>query len=383
MIYICLVTLLVTSIIQSFILYKHKTKDVYFQHIIKDIPVDLYIRDIQGNIKFANENFARLTNCPAKVLEQKNIKDFYPQRHLDKIREEDELIFKSKEPMQFEWELDFIDKTPHYFRVIKTPIFDKNNEITDIIVLFNNKDNEKESEAAKEAFIATLTHDLKTPTFAQMNILNMLLNGNFGKLLNEQHEMIKLMRSSCEYTANLVSTVLDTYRYENGKMKFNFEDFDIVELVSIICKSTEGLALEKQQKMTLVSTEKSCIVKADYIQIKRVLLNLLSNAITYGLKETEVKINIAVKGNQLEFSVTNKSAPISEQELETLFERFKRTKIACSNNASSGLGLYLSKQIISKHNGEIYASSTEDGICVFGFRIPISEVGAEKEAAKV
>ncbi len=383
MIYICLVTLLVTSIIQSFFLYRHKTKDVYFKHIIKDIPVDLYIRDIQGNIKFANENFARLTNCPAKVLEQKNIKDFFSQRHLDKIREEDKLIFQSKKPMQFEWELDFLDKTTHYYRVIKTPIFNKNNEITDIIVLFNNKDNEKESEVAKEAFIATLTHDLKTPTFAQMNILNMLLNGNFGKLLNEQYEMIKLMRSSCEYTANLVSTVLDTYRYENGKMKFNFEDFDIVELISIICKSTEGLALEKQQKMTLVSTDKSCIVKADYIQIKRVLLNLLSNAITYGLKETEVKINIAVKGNQLEFSVTNKSAPISEQELETLFERFKRTKIACSNNASSGLGLYLSKQIISKHNGEIYASSTEDGICVFGFRIPISEVGAEKEAAKV
>ncbi|MCD8378510.1 MAG: HAMP domain-containing histidine kinase, partial [Candidatus Gastranaerophilales bacterium] len=134
----------------------------------------------------------------------------------------------------------------------------------------------------KDTFIATLIHDLRTPAYAQMNMLNLFLDGHFGNLSKLQTDKINLMRESCKYSVDLISNILDSYRYSCGNVKLNVESFDIIELISNLKISMLNLAEEKSQRLVFKKNINSCYIMADRLQIKRVLINILSNALKYG-----------------------------------------------------------------------------------------------------
>lgn len=240
------------------------------------------------------------------------------------------------------------------------------------ISLRHNIRKEQEHEKLKQSFLANLVHDLKTPTNAQLSTLQMLNNETFGRLNSEQREMISLTHESCKYMSDLIGTIMDTYTHDNGEVHLQKEDFDIIELVEEISEELKSLYVHNHQK---VEFRKECthyIINADKLQIKRVLANLLTNAITYGFDNTIISINLRIHNNNLEIFIKNISKQIPEKELKTIFDRYKKTQFAKYNKTGNGLGLYLAKRIIELHEGKIYAKSFDDGTCIFGFNIPTS-----------
>nr|QGT49622.1 hypothetical protein Melaina855_0090 [uncultured Candidatus Melainabacteria bacterium] len=240
-----------------------------------------------------------------------------------------------------------------------------------ILHLSNKIRCEKETEKYKQSFLATIVHDLKTPTNAQINTLNLLKNGTFGQLTTEQYHMVELTHDSCRYMSDLISIIMETYNCDYGNIHLQKTDFDISKLITELCESVKTLAIYNHQQIKFTMNE-SCSIYADKLQIKRVLQNLLSNAITYGFKHSTIEINLQTNKNSIEIFVKNISKQIPQNELETIFDKFKKTKFASFNKTGTGLGLYLSKQIINLHNGKIYARSFADGTCIFGFKIPTS-----------
>ena len=237
--------------------------------------------------------------------------------------------------------------------------------------LTKNLNKERETENQKQCFLATLVHDLKTPTNAQLNTLNLLKKGTFGNLNSEQKEMINLTQESCKYMSNLIGTIMQTYNYDCGKIHLIKDNFDISNLVVELCDSTKVLCLQKNQKLELdYDKNVPIIIYADKLQIKRVILNLISNAITYGYSNTVIKISFKKNITNFEFCIKNMSKPISQSELKTIFDKYKKTEYARFNKTSSGLGLYLSKRIIELHHGKIFANSNSKGCCTFKFIIP-------------
>lgn len=346
--------------------------NTYIQAIVKNVPLIIYFKDLKGNIILANQEFAKATGCPCKELEHKNITEIYTANCIVGINDEDEYILRTGESFYSEKIMTFINDKSSYYRIVKSPVFEHKGKISGFIIVLNNIDKEKEIETNKENFIATLTHDLKTPTCAQINTLKMLLNGAFGDLNNDQKEIIELAKRSCKYVFDLIATVLDTYRYENGKIQLNPETFDITYMISTLAKSLECMTCERNQTIIFKDKQKICEVCADRLQIKRVILNLLSNAITYGHKNSTIEISVVPVEDGIEFSVKNQSEQIPEKELANMFKRFKETKLSYFNKASTGLGLYLSKKIIDMHKGEIFAKSFPGGECIFGFKLPNS-----------
>ncbi len=347
---------------------KARKMNTYLQAIVKNVPLIIYFKDLKGNIILANYEFAKATGRSCKELEQKNITEIYNANCIVGINDEDDNILKTGESFYSEKIMTFINDKSSYYRIVKSPVFNHNGKITGFIIVLNNIDKEKEIETNKENFIATLTHDLKTPTYAQINTLNMLLNGAFGDLNNDQKEIIELAKKSCKYVSDLIATVLDTYRYENGKIQLNPEIFDITSLIGILSKSLECMSLERNQTIIFKDKEKICEICTDRLQIKRVIFNLISNAITYGHKNSTIEINVVPIENGIEFSVKNQSEQIPEKELANMFKRFKETKLSYFNKASTGL----SKKIIDMHKGEIFAKSFPSGECIFGFKLPNS-----------
>ena len=111
------------------------------------------------------------------------------------------------------------------------------------------------------------------------------------------------------------------------------------------------------------------IINADKLQIKRVIENLLSNSINYAYKNSTVKINLNIKNSTVIFEVENKSPYIEPSVLKELFKKYK-TQTNYYNKSGVGLGLFLSKEIINAHLGQMHAKSSIDETNTFGFWIP-------------
>ena len=340
-----------------------------YESAIKNLPVGLYIKDLKGNIIISNEQMVKMTGNKGNPKDFKHVTEIFSNDLIHTMEEGDNAIISTSKPLTFEKVYLPKNEIPHHYRMIKSPVFDNKNNIKGFIVVFKNIDKEIFYEKRKDSFIATLTHDMKTPTNAQLKMLNLILNGKFGPLTEEQHDMLNLTKCSCKYMADLIATIVDTYKYDCGNLKLKSETFDIIYLINRLIKGIKNLADERSQRIAFNSNMESCFVYADRLQIKRVILNLLSNAINYGFERTSIIINFTCNQGKIDFSVTNQSFPIPENQLKNIFNKFSTTANSQYNKASTSLGLYLSKQIIDMHKGKIYAQSNEQGICTFGFKM--------------
>ena len=222
---------------------------------------------------------------------------------------------------------------------------------------------------SEKSFVASLTHDLKSPTSAQINMLNLLMKGKFGKLNPEQYEMIKLTCSSSKYISNLIGMVLAGYKFDKNYVPLNKTIFDISKLIDNILIQNKYLINDKELKIIFKPVHKQYLIYADALQIERVILNLLSNAITYSIKNTEIYIQLKQNSKYIKFTITNKSNPISAKEIKQIFNKFSSSQNSKFNKSTTGLGLYTAKNIIDRHKGTIFVKSTPDGIFTFGFKL--------------
>ncbi|MBQ7450797.1 HAMP domain-containing histidine kinase [bacterium] len=220
------------------------------------------------------------------------------------------------------------------------------------------------------SYIATLIHDLKTPVSAQIMAVDLLLKGSFGSMNSEQREVLEQIKKSCEYSQNLVHSILDTYLCENGQLKPKPEIFDWQKLVGLAIDETCTLAKDKSQKIVAKNYTNNTEIFADKFQLKRVIVNLISNAIKYGFDNSIIEIETKKDKGRLIFNVKNNSKYINNYDTNRLFDKFRRDKRGKSG-ISCGLGLYLVKQIITAHKGKVFGKCEKSGECNFGFSIPI------------
>ena len=343
------------------------TQYTQMDSVINNSPFIIFLKDTNGKILLANNQFAKFLNTKTEKIIGKNIYKIYENAQPD--IEEDKIILTTGNSSSSERQVE-INHTKYWFKITKIPIKNILGKVVKIVVILVNTDTEKEIEGSKSSYIATLTHDLKTPTNAQLQAANLLLSGILGDLSEEQKEIITQMKSSCNYMNELIFTILDSYQYESGETKIIPERFDLVELVQTITESLSNLLSVKEQQIRIYPDKKEIYIIADKFQIKRVIVNFLGNAITYGFKNSIINISIKDQTSSICLNVRNKSEYIPQDKLKEIFEKYKHNSDAKYQKTATGLGLYLSKQIIDAHNGKVYAKSDKNQTCDFGFELP-------------
>ena len=221
----------------------------------------------------------------------------------------------------------------------------------------------------KENFVATLSHDLKTPALSQIKSLQILLDESLGSLNTEQKSLL---------------TLLATYKFKSGTVTLNYEDFDTLALIKECTEEIKSLAHEKKLNIQIDSESKNNIVCADRMQIKRVIMNLLANAISYALKNTVINITIVNDRGFFRFYIENSGSYIEDEILKQLFNKYS-SFASKYKRTSTGLGLYLSRKIIEAHLGIIKAESFIEGKNIFSFYIPsfIEEEAKQKKKQRL
>ncbi len=234
---------------------------------------------------------------------------------------------------------------------------------------------ERSLQAQREIFVASIGHDLKNPTIAQIRGLELLLKGSFGQLNEDQFELIKMILDSCRYMNGMLSSLLETYRNYGGVIKLNFETFSFNELIQECVSEMMYVAKDKGVSIGTVFSNENMEIIADRVQIKRVIMNLLSNGIKYAFKNTEIKLFSIQKNSVMNFYFENKSPYIPREKQKAIFARYV-SYASAHKELGIGLGLYASKKIIEAHNGNIYVKSYEDNRNIFGFNIPVEHLSS-------
>jgi two-component system sensor histidine kinase VicK len=227
----------------------------------------------------------------------------------------------------------------------------------------------KRDEIRKNDFIAMASHELKTPLTsikAYIQLLAKKIGQTDDPFINNA-----LIKASGQVNkmSDLIYGFLDLSRLESGKLQINHEPFDINELVKEIIAET---LLVNPTNTIVFKPAREIIVNADREKIEQVISNFLSNAIKYSPKESTIKVNCKITGDNVQIAVADKGIGIKQKDQEKIFQRFYRAENEKLKNISGfGIGLYLSTEIIQRHKGKIWVESEEDKGSTFYFSIPL------------
>ena len=257
---------------------------------------------------------------------------------------------------------------------------DKNDKFVGVI---RDVSVQKETEKLRDDFIATLTHDMRTPLLAAIQTLKFFLEGAIGELDDKQKVLLSTMLQSNEDLLGLVNALLEVYRFESGKLTLCKTAFSVKDLVEQCYSELKPLAEKKNIDFSVsFELEDNLHILADRAEIKRVITNLCGNALNYTNKNGIVKVLAKAQCGDFIFSVTDNGNGIPQSDIPNLFKRFSQGT-ARKRSTGTGLGLYLSRQIIEAHNGKIWVDSKVDKGSEFSFLLTDVVTGGKTEERQV
>lgn len=240
---------------------------------------------------------------------------------------------------------------------------------------------QKEMERLRDDFVATLTHDLRTPLLAAIQTLKFFLDGSLGSLEDKQKVLLSTMQKSNEDLLGLVNALLEVYKYEAGKLNLCKTNFSLKDLITQSYKELEPLAKNKNIEFNLnFEADDDLAINADRGEIRRVITNLCGNAINYTNMNGKIDIVIKEQQGDVIFSVVDNGNGIPAEDIPNLFKRFSQGT-SKKRSTGTGLGLYLSRQIIEAHGGKIWLESKLNKGSEFSFLLTGVKVG-QKELIK-
>ena len=224
---------------------KFVLKHFQLKALIENLPLLIYMQDRTGQYVIGTEFSKRFLEEGFDAFH--NIE--FKQKFLD---EENSEVFNSGKTLKFERKIIDIHSVSHWYEIRKVPITNYKGQVTGVLTVANNIDSEKNLEAQKETFVATLGHDLKNPTIAQIRGLELLLNGDFGEISEEQKEILDMVLDSCRDMNGMLASLLSTYRNHSGAIKLQFENFSFLNLITECVCEMEYVAKDKGIRILII-----------------------------------------------------------------------------------------------------------------------------------
>ncbi len=260
------------------------------------------------------------------------------------------------------------------YKVITTHVTDNLGEHIGTMKIFYNLTKEKMVDKLKSEFISIAAHQLRTPLSAIKWVIKMLLDGDAGKLNEEQQKFLFKGYQSNERIINLVNDMLNVSRIDEGRFGYSFKKDDFLKLLKSQIENLDSLIKAKNIKFTLSHPKKVPLVYMDASKMQLVLQNLLENAVKYTPEFGKIEVNLVVGREFLKVKIKDNGVGIPKEDQGKLFSKFFRaTNVLRMETEGSGLGLFIVKNIIKKHGGEITFTSKEGMGTEFVFTIPFKE----------
>ncbi len=314
--------------------------------------------DKNGSILFANGQALQLLGVQAADIVGKSVEEVSARNDLFRFLLED----KGNLPFKI-----VLDNRENYFtkEIIDISQEDANSKV----IILRNITSFKELDVAKTNFIATISHELKTPLASSDFSLKLLSDERVSKLTEEQRELVNNLRQDNQRMLRILSELLNMSQVEAGKIQLDITEADPVSMMENAVLSVSVAAREKQVVLEQNFEKGLPMVKADAEKTGWVLNNFLVNAIRYSSEEQKVILRIYRKDKEIIFSVADQGPGIPAEYHEKVFDRF--FKVPGSKAGGTGLGLSISREFIEAQGGRIWVESSYGQGSVFGFSLPV------------
>lgn len=251
------------------------------------------------------------------------------------------------------------DQRELYWDLAAWPLKDNRNLVIGVCISTIEVEEHGGVDKQREDFIATLVHDLKTPLIGADRTLELIINGTLGAVDEGQSEVLQMVQRSNQGLLRMVQNLIEVYRYDFSNPDLAFEYASLFDLAADCVKELMAVADQREIKVDINLAPGQGGVQVDTLAVRRVVLNLLDNAIKFTTAGGGVKIWGEETPNQVMLHIKDTGIGINESELNRVFERFWRSEKGKGQAVGTGLGLYLCKQIVDAHQGEIIVESEE------------------------
>lgn len=222
---------------------------------------------------------------------------------------------------------------------------------------------------AKSDFIASLSHELRSPLNAIIGFSDLILTDTNNNLSKKNNQFLNNISISGKHLLNLANEILDISKIEANKMELLYEDFKSDAVTKDVITSLDSLAIKK--KISIKTELQEITINADLTRFKQIIYNLLSNAIKYTPENGKITIHSGINKHQLVISIEDTGIGISKEDYDKIFSQFKQIDSSYTRNQEgSGLGLTLTKKLIELHGGSIHFDSELGKGSRFWFVLP-------------
>ena len=237
------------------------------------------------------------------------------------------------------------------------------------VIVLRNITSFKELDLAKTNFIATISHELKTPLAASDFSIRLLSDERIGTLSDEQKELIENLKQDNQRVLKILSELLNMSQVESGRIKINMNEVSPYLIVQNALETVSSSAKERNIEIIKDLTEGLPSIIADTDKTTWVLNNLLTNAMKFSNSGSSIHLTLNHKDNEVLFSVADTGPGIAPEYQTKLFEKY--FQVPGVNVKGTGLGLSISKEFIDAQKGRIWVESKPGTGSVFSFTLPV------------
>ena len=338
-------------------LYKLSFEKKRLETLINNMHDPIIGLDNQGLILFANDEALKIIGLKSEDVIGKLVTTLALTNDLMKS-----LVIKdlSNEKQKSHPMKIFADGKESYFEketiniTIKPTGEDQTIDIGNVIIL-RNITVFKELDFAKTNFIATVSHELKTPISSIKLSLQLLEKAETGNINEDQKQLIESIKDDSQRLLKITGELLELSQLETGNIKLNMEKSNPYEIINYATEAVKVRADQKQIELVVETEQNLPYIKADSEKTAWVLINFLTNAITYSTENSKVIVKLKNENNQVVFQVIDTGKGIDNRYKTKVFDKY--FQVPGSQKSGTGLGLAISKEFIEAQNGTIGVDS--------------------------
>ena len=360
-----------------------RRQEAHFRTLANAIPQLAWTADSSGSVDWFNQRWFDYTGMTLEEMEGRGWETVHHPDHLDRVRESLAKAFEGGQAWEDTFPLRGADGQYRWFLTRALPVRDDagatlgwlgtNTEISELI------EARREAEAAvqaRDALIATVTHDLKNPltvVAGYAHRLNRELASGTGAEPATLVEYAREIEGSTNRMSALVSDLLETSLSASGEMELILEPTDLGRLARSVVETQQRT--NPSHQVRLDAGEKTIIGVWDGPRLERVLTNLVSNAVKYSPGGSTVVVELATEGPEAVIRVIDEGIGIPAAEIPDVFDRFRRATNVAGTIPGAGLGLASAREIVLRHSGTISVESVEGEGSTFTVRLPLDPPG--------
>jgi len=339
-----------------------------FEAIIAGIPEGIVVTDLQNKLIFSNTAIKKIFHASSDdKVQELVLQKIGNQEILEKFREKD---WSPHKPYLREISHKGKNHKVRTFIASSSLLLTEDKETLGLITILRDITQDKELEELRDGFLRTVTHELRTPLTSIMGFLELVKGSKGISATNKEWVSISLKEAS--NLKALIDDLLDLSQIKAGRIRIHLEQINVSNMLTSIMQIFAPMAVEKNLDLQLSAIDPELVVMGDSTKLRRVLVNLISNAMKF-TEDGHIRLDCTLEEERVVFSVTDTGIGIKEDETAVIFEKFRQVDYSSTRQFEGiGLGLSIVKQLVEMHGGEVWVDSVYGRGTSFYFSIPKS-----------